>query len=100
MPYKSIVLELLKQRPTLFDRLRKNRMLIQSLELYTSELQTSHEAWERRLSQAKPRSDERQIASEALEVALIEMEDYLNSMCEAPSPEGVLPPVRRRTPPG
>jgi hypothetical protein len=99
MPYKTIVLELLKQRPTLFDRLLGSRTLDQSLEHYASELQTSHEVWEDRLSQTRPGSDESQIASEALEVALIDLEDCLDSMSEAPSTEGVLPSVRRRTPP-
>jgi hypothetical protein len=100
MPYKAIVLELLKQRPTLYDRLRESRMLLQSLELYASELQTNHESWEDLLTQAKPESDGRQIASEALEIALIEMEDSLDSMSEASSLEEVLASVRRRTPPG
>ena len=99
MPYKTIVLELLKQRPTLFGRLKTSRTLFQSLELYASKLQTSHEAWEDLLSQARLGSDESQIASEALEVALIELEDCLDSMSEAPSTEGVLPSVRRCTPP-
>jgi hypothetical protein len=99
MPYKTIVLELLKQRPTLFDRLQKTRTLFQSLEHYASELQTSHEVWEDLLFQARPGSAESQIASEALEIALIEMEDCLDSMSEASSPEAVITSGRRRTPP-
>ena len=45
MQYKTIVLELLQQRPEMHDQLRRNRMLLPTLELYASELKTSHEAW-------------------------------------------------------
>ena len=99
MPYKTIVLELLKQRPTLFDRLQKTRTLFQSLEHYASELQTSHEVWEDRLSQTRPGSDESQIASEALEIALIELKDFLDSMSESLPLEEALASARRRRPP-
>ena len=44
------------------------------------ELKTSHEAWKETLSQAKPGSDQSQIASEAMEIAVKEMEDRLPSV--------------------
>ena len=47
--------------------------------LYARELKTSHEAWKETLSQARPGSDPSQIASEALEMALKELEDRLPS---------------------
>ena len=79
MQYKTIVLELLQQRPEIHDQLRKNRKLLPALEFYAKELKTSHEAWKETLSQANSGSDQSQIASEAMEMALKELEDRLPS---------------------
>jgi len=77
MYYKTMVLELLKQHPQIHKRLRSQRMLLPTLDRYASQLRTHHEAWMHRLSQAKPGSYQSQIASEALEIALKELEDSL-----------------------
>ncbi len=77
MQYKTIILELLQQRPEMHDQLRKERKLLPTLEIYAKELKESHEAWKEQLSQAKPGSDTNQIASEAMEMALKDMEDRL-----------------------
>lgn len=77
MQYKTIILELLHQRPQMHEQLRLERKLLTTLELYAKELKTSHEAWTEQISQAKPGSDLSQIASEAMEMALKEMEDRL-----------------------
>jgi hypothetical protein len=79
MQYKTIVLELLQQRPEIYDQLRKQRLLLSTLELFASELKARHEAWQYLLAQAKPGSDPSQIASEALEIALQGLEDFLSS---------------------
>jgi hypothetical protein len=79
MQYKSIIHDLLQQRPQMHDQLRKSRKLLPTLELYARELKTSHEGWKEMLSQLRPGSDKSQIASEALEIALKEMEDRLPS---------------------
>ncbi len=79
MQYKTIVLELLQQRPEMHDQLRKYRKLLPALEFYAKELKTSHEAWKETLSQTKPGSDPSQIASEAMEIALKELEDRFPS---------------------
>ena len=79
MLYKTMVLELLQQRPELHEQLRRNRMLLPTLNHYASELKPRHEAWKELLSQAKPGSDPSQIASEALEMALKDLEDRLPS---------------------
>ena len=68
--YKTIILELLKQRPEIHNQLQSNRMLLSTLDRYARELKANHKTWKDRLSQAKPRSDQSQIASEALEIAL------------------------------
>ena len=77
MQYKTIVLELLQQRPQMHEQLRKERKLLPAMELYARELKTSHETWKETLDQMRPGSDPSQIASEALEIALKELEDRL-----------------------
>jgi len=79
MQYKTIVLELLQQQTEMYDRLLKTRTLLPTLERYASQLRDSHLAWKDRLYQARPGSGESQIASQALEIALKEMEDSLPS---------------------
>jgi hypothetical protein len=79
MQYKTIVLELLKERTEFHEQLRKERKLLPTLELYAKELRTSHQAWKELLTQMRPGSDQTQVASEALEIALKELEDRLPS---------------------
>lgn len=79
MQYKTMILELLQQRPQVHDRLRKDRKLLPAMELYAKELKAGHEAWKQLLSQLRPGSDPNQVSSEALEIALKEMEDRLPS---------------------
>src|SRR5262249_11412634 len=77
--YKTIVLALLQQHPETHDLLRRNRTLLSAANLWANQLKTSHEAWKERLSRARPSADENQIAGEALEIALAELEDSLTS---------------------
>ena len=79
MHYKTIVLELLQQQPQIHQQLASKRALLPTLELYARELKTSHEAWKETLGQEKLGSDQSQIASEALEMALKELEERLPS---------------------
>jgi hypothetical protein len=79
MQYKTIVHELLLARTELHEQLRLTRRLRPTLETCARELKASHEAWKERLSQEKPGSDQSQIASEALEMALQELQDRLPS---------------------
>ena len=51
MQYKTMILELLQQRPEMHDQLRKERKLLTTMERYARELKTSHEAWKELLSQ-------------------------------------------------
>lgn len=104
MHYKTIVLELLKQNPATYNQLRSNRRLLPMLELYARELKTSHEAWKDRLEEARPGRSQSQIASEALEMALKEMETFLHlpSPPEESGPlsvEGAMAFIRSHTPP-
>ena len=77
MQYKTIILELLQQRPQMHEQLRLERKLLTTLEMYARELKSSHESWKEVLSQARPGSEASQISSEAMEMALKEMEDRL-----------------------
>ena len=79
MQYKTIILALLQQRPEMHERLRKSRKLLPAMEFYARELKSSHEAWKDNLFQLRPGSDESQIANEALEMALKDLEDRLPS---------------------
>jgi hypothetical protein len=88
MKYMTIILELLQGRPEIRDQLTKNRTLLPTLELLARELKTRHEAWKEVLLKVKPQSDPSQIASEAMEMALKELEDRLPS---ASPPEGAEP---------
>ena len=77
MHYKTIICELLQQRPQMHEQLRKDRKLLTVLKNYARELKASHEGWMHLLTQMRPGSDPSQISSEALEIAIREMEDRL-----------------------
>jgi hypothetical protein len=82
MQYKTIVLSLLEQRPDLYEQLRQNRLLLQVLEACSMTLKSRHETWKETLAQKKPGSDPRQIASEAMELALAELEHMPSAIPE------------------
>jgi hypothetical protein len=85
MHYKTIILEILQQRPQMHERLRQTRELLPVTEMYATELRTNHQAWKERLLALRPGSDQSQIASEALEMALQELEDHMPN--ESPKSE-------------
>ena len=61
------------------EKLRLSRALLTTLNLYSSHLKANHESWMGRLSRVKPGSERSQLASEALEIAVQEMEDSLGT---------------------
>jgi hypothetical protein len=79
MHYKTIVLEMLKDRKELHEQLRLTRRLLPTMERCARKLKASHEQWKETLAEQQPGSDPPQIASEALELALKELEDRLPS---------------------
>ncbi len=79
MLYKTIVLELLKQQPRLHDELRRQKMLLKTMEYFANELKSLHEGWKQHLAETRPEIDPSQIASEAMELALKELQDSLPS---------------------
>jgi len=75
--YKTIVMEMLQDRPGLYEQLRLKRTLLQSLEQLATALKACHQSWMQQLAEAKPGSERNQILSEALELALQELQDSL-----------------------
>ena len=75
--YKTIVLSLLEQLPEIHHQLRKNRILLQAVNHFASQLKASHEAWKDCHFQANPLRSESQTASESLEIAIKELEESL-----------------------
>src|SRR5207244_59133 len=67
MPYKTIIIELLRQRPRLHAKLRRKRQLLAVVNQYARELKTRHEELKTNLSRRQPGIDPSQIASAAME---------------------------------
>jgi hypothetical protein len=104
MQYKTIILELLQQRPRIYNQLRKSRKLLLMVDRYARELKGSHQACKDYLFQARPGTSPSQIASEALEMALKELEDRLlpefpPSETEPFSLEAAMASIRLHMPP-
>ena len=80
MQYKTIVLELLQERKELHEQLRLTRRLLPTMETCARELKARHEHWKETLATATPDSDPSQISSEAMEMAVRELEERLPSV--------------------
>jgi len=89
MQYKTIVHELLQQQTELHEHLRLTRRLLPTIESCARELKASHQTWQETLSQAKPGSDPSQISSEAMEMAMQELEGRLSAASLADDPEAL-----------
>ena len=86
------------------EQLRRRKMLLKAMEFYARMLKDMHESRKLYLAQARPGSDESQIASEALEMALQELEDSLPSVSSSedgdrPSLDDLMTFLRADTPP-
>ena len=79
MHYKTIILELLQDRPGFYEELRSTKRLLPSMEEYAIDLRNRHLDWKASLMQQRPVSDQAVIASDALELAIEEMMDRLPS---------------------
>lgn len=73
----------------MYEPLRSAKMLLPAMDAYAIDLKASHEAWKEQLAQARPGSDPRQIAAEALELAI---EGLRRSLC-APETDGEAEPL-------
>jgi hypothetical protein len=104
MQYKTMILEILQQRPQMYEALRHQRLLLPSLERLASQLKASHDLWKGRLAQSSPGSSPSQVASEALELALEELQASLPAASsadgsEALSLDAAMAFLKRHTPP-
>jgi hypothetical protein len=102
MQYKTITLELIQERPELYERLRSSNRLLPSMDAYAIELKAYHESWMQQLSAARPKGDPIQTAAEALEQAIEQLRERLPSESQAdedgPSLDGAMAYLRRHTP--
>jgi hypothetical protein len=80
MQYKTIVLDLLKERKEIHEQLRLTRRLLPTMETCAHELKARHEYWKESLAAANPDTAPVQIASEAMELALTELQTRLPSV--------------------
>ena len=103
MQYKTICLQMIQDRPEMYDRLLKQRTLLPTLERFARQLRSSHLDWKERLLRAKPGGSDSQIASEALELALRQL--GLSSASPPPTDgepfplDDAMAYLRRHTPP-
>jgi hypothetical protein len=87
MQYKTLTLQLIRAYPEIHNQLKRERAMLPTVDRLAWELKTRHEALKTLLAQTRPGSD-LQISSEALEIALRELEERLSlaSMTEDSEP--------------
>src|SRR5690242_12652907 len=79
MQYKTIMHELIQEFPELHQQLCKRRILLQSIENYARTLKYRHLYWMDQLDQERPASDQRQLSSAALELAVQDLREILSA---------------------
>src|SRR3954467_13350627 len=105
MRYMTIVLELIQEQfPTLHEQLKASRTLLSTVEDYATALKARHDLWKTEFRLANPGRDPAQIASDALEMAIEDLQASLppeSSTAEAaPLPlSAAMAYIRRHTPP-
>ena len=103
MLYKTITLELIQERPELYEQLRSSKRLLPAMDAYAIELKARHEHWKKQLGRARPGSDPSRISSEAMELAVEDLRDRLPSASPKDEAElmidGAMAFLRRHTPP-
>ena len=105
MHYKTIVLELIEEHQTLYQKLCNSRTLLPTLESYARMLKSRHQYWKDTLHETEPASHPTQIASAALTLAVGDLQETLSADSLPvedgwePSLDEAITYVRRRTPP-
>lgn len=79
MQYKTIVLELLQQRPLACERLKKQRMMLEAVETFSSILKLNHEAIIQEMLEADSAANLVQVTQAAFEIAVNHLEEVLPS---------------------
>jgi hypothetical protein len=77
--YKTIVLELLRDRPSLHEQLRASGTLQASMQQLAVAFRACHLERMKELAESRPGSDPAQLSSEAMELAVQELQDSLPS---------------------
>src|SRR5262245_60671960 len=77
MHFKTIVLELLQDHPTLHERLRESRTLLRALDRSAAHFRARHVFWMSELGRTKTATEPSQLSSSALEIAVQEFRDAL-----------------------
>jgi hypothetical protein len=72
MLYKTIVLELIQDRPELCSRLRQERLMLQAVETLAVDLKSRHEQWQQKLLNTMRGEAKELIHSRAMEFAIDE----------------------------
>lgn len=75
--YKTIVLELLRDRPALHEQLRVSGTLQASMEQLAVAFRACHLEHLKELAESRQASDPAQLSSEAMELAVKELQDSL-----------------------
>lgn len=102
--YKTIALEMIHDQPELYERLRSSKRLLPAMDAYAIDLKGRHEHWKAQLGRRHPGSDPRQVAAEALELAIEDLRRRLRSASTASDEEplsldAAINHARRHTPP-
>ena len=82
MQYVTLTLQLIRGYPEIHNQLKRERAMLPTVDRLAWELKTRHEALKTFLAQTRPGSD-LQISSEALEIALKELEERLSAESRA-----------------
>ena len=85
-------------RAGIYETLRAGKMLLTALDSYASELRDRHLAWMERLNEVKPGRDPAQLSSEALELAILGLEDHLRSASPKDATASTAPAVTTTRP--
>lgn len=73
MLYKTIILQLLEDRPQIYNQLKAERKSLATIEALALQLKAEQQAVLADLKQACPEVDQTQLASQSLELALAEL---------------------------
>lgn len=78
MQYKTLTLQLIRAYPQIHNQLKSARAMLPTVDRLARELKARHEELKSLLAQERPGTD-LQISSEAMEVALTELEQTLSA---------------------
>jgi len=81
--YRTIVMEMLQDRPALHEQLRSEGTLLQSMQQLAVALRACHQERMQELAAIRPGSAPAQLSSEALEIALQELSESLPAGSDA-----------------